>query len=163
MSLINLCCGGKGNVLPGNHSYPTSLFSTRNNPNKIHWAENPLDYTLHCNHHFEPCFQLRFCSPHDRFARIHRTTLMILICAEIGVILWQFRFALKTPLESLFSKIRSALVNFISQWSNYIIPKHSDHEIKAEVTAKINTGDYLLLFEDASWIPYWFIKVINNT
>lgn len=44
-----------------------------------------------------------------------------------------------------------------------IIPKHSDHEIMAEVTAKINTGDYLLLFEDASWIPYWFIKVINNT
>jgi hypothetical protein len=44
----------------------------------------------------------------------------------------------------------------------FLIPKNSNQEIMNDITAKINNGKYELIFEDDSWIPYLFIKVISK-
>ncbi len=41
-----------------------------------------------------------------------------------------------------------------------LVPKHADKNIMADIIEKINSGKYELLFEDDSWIPYMFIKIL---
>lgn len=43
-----------------------------------------------------------------------------------------------------------------------LIPKYSDQAIMNEISEKISKGDYLLLLDDESWIPYLFIKIIKK-
>ena len=39
-----------------------------------------------------------------------------------------------------------------------LVPNNSDQKIKDDIYEKLETGEYSLIFEDESWIPYLFIK-----
>ena len=43
-----------------------------------------------------------------------------------------------------------------------LVPKYSNQLIMDEISMKIKEGDYLLLLDDDSWIPYLLIKVVNR-
>lgn len=43
-----------------------------------------------------------------------------------------------------------------------LVPGYAQENIMNEIWEKINNGDYLLMFEDETWIPYLFVKVINK-
>ena len=40
----------------------------------------------------------------------------------------------------------------------FLIPKYSDQRIMEDINNKLETGDYVLIFEDDSWNNYLFIK-----
>jgi hypothetical protein len=40
----------------------------------------------------------------------------------------------------------------------FLIPKYSDQQIMEDINNKLETGDYVLIFEDDSWNKYLFIK-----
>ena len=39
-----------------------------------------------------------------------------------------------------------------------LVPNNSDQRIMDDIYEKLETGEYTLIFEDESWIPYLFIK-----
>ena len=42
-----------------------------------------------------------------------------------------------------------------------LIPNHAKSEILVYLESKINMGEYILLFDDNSWIPYQFIQILE--
>lgn len=57
---------------------------------------------------------------------------------------------------------RFTLENINSENTYILIPKHSNQLIMEEIDEKISNGEYTLLLEDDSWIPYLLIKVMTN-
>ena len=57
---------------------------------------------------------------------------------------------------------RFTLENTNSENIYILIPKHSNQLIMEEINERISNGEYTLLLEDDSWIPYLLVKVVTN-